>query len=195
MWSAAAGLASLQIIDAENDGGLGSCVAVLAMATPASMGGHKIWGFAVALERRVADESPATALPDASREGRPADGPVPGDCDLPRLGERALGQPISRNSRHGGGNRAEEFGTLRFARRINLDAQHFQRLDSIDHSISTSVARRGGERSDDLPRSQLRQRQERHDRPIAELEGRPTPEIGRKPVVECALHVNPWRGA
>ena len=92
------------------DAGKFNYLSVLAMATSASMGREKVWGFAVALEGRVADEATVNALPTALREGRIADLPVPGDCDLPRFGERALDQLISRNGRQGGANRAKEFG-------------------------------------------------------------------------------------
>ena len=180
--------ASLQVKTSEEDVVPGVYVAVLATAVSASRGGDEIWGCAVTDEGRNAGDGPVNALLAALAEGRLVDAPMPSIERVDRLAERALNQLHFRHAREQA-RRDEEFGALKEAKLISVEAQYQRRRDAIQNRIATAHSRGGRERPIELFRSQLRRADERFARLAAEVSNESQPEIRLEPLAVCVLDV------
>jgi superfamily II DNA or RNA helicase len=180
--------ASLQVKASEEGVVPGVYVAVLATAISASRGGDEIWGCSVTDQGRNAGDGPVNALLAALAKGRLVDAPMPAIDRLDRLAERALNQLHFRHAREQA-KRDNEFGAVKDAKLISLEAQHQRRKEAIQNRISTAQNRGGRERPIELFRSQLRRADERFARLVAEVSSESQPEIRLEPLAACVLDI------
>ncbi|OBK38174.1 hypothetical protein A5658_26550 [Mycobacterium sp. 1245111.1] len=180
--------ASLQISTLEEDVVPGIYVAVLATAVSASRAGDEIWGCAVTDEGRNAGEAPVHALLAALARGGLIDAPLPSLERLDRLAERAANQLDFRHV-HEQAKRDSEFGALKEAKLISLEAQYHRRRAAIEKRIATTLSRGRRESSVDLFRSQLRRAEERFASLSEDVAGESQPEIRLEHLAVCVLEI------
>lgn len=180
--------ASLQVSASEEDVVPGVYLAVLATAVSASRAGDEIWGCAVTDQGRNAGDGPVNALLAALAEGALVDAPMPLIERLDRLAERALNQLHFRYVREQA-RRDHEFGALKDAKLISLEAQYQRRKEAIQNRIATAQSRGRGERPIELFQSQLRRADERFARLTAEVSNESQPEIRLEPLAACVLNI------
>lgn len=182
--------ASLQVAASEDAVIPGVYVLVLATAVSASRGGDEIWGCAVTDQGRDAGDGPVNALLAALAEGTLADTPLPTIDRIDRLAEHALNRLRLRHVREQT-RRDEEFGALKEAKLISLEAQFQRRKAAIQKRIATAQSRGDRKGPIELFRSQLRRADERFERLKAEKANESQAEIRLEPLAACVLDVVP----
>lgn len=180
--------ASLRVSTADVDVVPGIYIAVLATAVAASRGGDEIWGCAVTTQGRSAGDGPVNALLAGLAEGSLVDVALPTVDRIEWLAERALHQLQFRHSQEQA-RRDREFGALKDAKLISLNAQHQRKREAIEKRISTMETRGGRDRPIGLFRSQLRRADEKFAWLSAEVANDAQPEIRLEPLAACILDV------
>ncbi|WP_349426529.1 helicase-related protein [Microbacterium sp. LWS13-1.2] len=165
-------------------------VVVLAKAVAASRGGDEIWGAAVGLDGRPANNSAADAVLAALAQGQLADHPFTEVERLPHIAQRALDELALRHADEQD-RRDREFDALLEARRITLTDQHQRRLLTIEKRIETARINKRGPKAMKLFDGQRRRAESRFARLTNELANERQPEILLEPLAACVVKLVP----
>lgn len=181
--------ASLRVQDRAGEATPGTYVVVLAKAIAASRGGDEIWGSAVQLDGRRADDGPVNALLAALAEGRLEDMPPRAVDRLAPLADRALNQLLHRHSEEQA-RRDHEFQSLQQARAVTLREQHGRKIATITKRVNTALDRGRGARAIALFEAQKRRAEARFLHLSEELRNASQPEIRLEPLAACVIEVS-----
>jgi superfamily II DNA or RNA helicase len=180
--------ASLRVPGREGESVPGLFVVVLAKATSGARSGDEIWGEAVGVDGRGADDGPVNALLAALAEGQFEDMPLPTVERLPRLTGRAV-VALERRHETEQARRDREFEALREARLLTLGQQHQRKIATLDRRIRTLVARGRGTRMVGLFDAQKRRASDNYERLSAELRDAAPQSLHLEHLAACIVEI------